>query len=249
MALMRPMNHVIVDGKSLSDFGVYVSGDKTMNAPERDYEVVEVPGKSGDLYYDNGRFKNRTLTYSGFIDERVSVNVEGLRNYLYSKPGYRRIEDSYHRNEYYIGYFVGPFEPSLIMFTNSEFGDGEAAIFDITFSCKPQRFLKSGELPIAFTEASFINNPTGMIAKPLIRVFGFGKFKIGDYSVEIENSTFDYIDLDCEMGECYCGSNNANSKVTFTPENTFPVLNPGNTYIYLGDGITKVIIYPRWWII
>ena len=47
MAFMRPLNHVIVDGKSLSDFGVYVSGDGTFNAPERDYAVTEVPGRSG----------------------------------------------------------------------------------------------------------------------------------------------------------------------------------------------------------
>lgn len=249
MAFMRPMNHVIVDGKSLSDFGVYVSGDRTFNAPERDYEVIEVPGRSGDLYYDNGRFKNRLLSYTGWIDERVSVNIEGLRNFLYAKPGYRRIEDSYHPSEYYLGYYVGPFDPSMVMIQNSKFGGDEAGAFELSFSCKPQRFLKSGELPISLTEAAFVNNPTGMIAKPLLRVYGNGKFKMGGYTVEITDSTFDYIDLDCEMCECYCKGNNANSKVTLTPENTFPVLNPGNTYVYLGDGITKVVIYPRWWII
>ena len=249
MAFMRPLNHVIVDGKSLSDFGVYVSGDGTFNAPERDYVVTEVPGRSGDLYYDNGRFKNRTLTYTGWIDERTSVNLEGLRNYLYSKPGYRRIEDSYHKNEYYMGYYVGPFEPSMVMLTNSEYGGQEVCAFDLSFSCKPQRFLKTGEQPIEITEATFIKNPTYFPAKPLIRVYGNGKFKMGDVQCEIKDSDYEYVMIDCELYECYYKDLNANSKLIFENDNKFPVLNSGNNYIYLGDGISKLIVVPRWWII
>ena len=31
------------------DYGLYISGGETFNAPERDVELVEIPGKNGNL--------------------------------------------------------------------------------------------------------------------------------------------------------------------------------------------------------
>ena len=45
-------------GRSSKDFGIYLSGSGVFNAPERDVETISIPGRSGDLILDNGRFKN-----------------------------------------------------------------------------------------------------------------------------------------------------------------------------------------------
>ena len=52
------MNAFQFNGRSSSEFGVYISGGGTYNAPERDVEFMAMPGRSGDLLIDNGRFKN-----------------------------------------------------------------------------------------------------------------------------------------------------------------------------------------------
>ena len=54
--------YFVFGGKFSKDYGLYVSGSGTFNAPERDVELVEVPGKNGSLVLDNGRFKNITVT-------------------------------------------------------------------------------------------------------------------------------------------------------------------------------------------
>ena len=57
------IGYIVYGGKCSKDYGLYVSGSGTFNAPERDVDLVEVPGKNGTLVLDNGRFKNIPVTY------------------------------------------------------------------------------------------------------------------------------------------------------------------------------------------
>lgn len=42
--MINPPNHYIVfDGQNLAEWGLYISGDKTFGAPERDVDEVEIP--------------------------------------------------------------------------------------------------------------------------------------------------------------------------------------------------------------
>ena len=80
-------NWLTFDGVSTKDFGVYISGGGTYNAPARSREVISVPGRNGDLIIDNGRYENTEVVYHAFIYRNFGVNVEGLRNLLLSKTG------------------------------------------------------------------------------------------------------------------------------------------------------------------
>lgn len=83
-------------------------------------------------------------------------------------------------------------------------------------------------------------------AKPLIRVYGKGIVQIGKQTIEILKAPTEYIDIDCDIQDCFEGTVNRNSYVSLTD---FPVLGPGSNGITLGTGITKVEITPRWWIL
>ena len=230
-------NYLIYAGKSSKDFGVWISGTGTFDAPDRDVTVVSVPGRNGDLTMDNGRFKNVTMKYPAFIPRDFKENMAAFRAFMKSFTGYQRLEDTYHPEYYYMALMTEGFDPEPSPYNR-------AAEFEITFNRKPQRWLKSGEdfLPV-MTAAGSVFNPTSFEARPLIRVVGTGTFYVGDIPVEVVTNPT-YIDIDCDLQDCYNGLNNLNSNVIFT--NGFPVLKPGNNNVTLGT-CTSLQIKPRWW--
>lgn len=230
------INSIFYDNKSLADFGLYISGHGTFNAPARRVSYVSVPGRNGNLTLDEGAYENIEVTYVSYIPEGMKLNTEGLRNFLMTKAGYRRLEDTYHPDEYRLGRYVQGLEvePSQMHV---------AATFSLVFDCKPQRFLKEGELAIEVTNGSILFNPEDMTALPLIRAYGAGTFNINGYAGTIGSGAA-YTDIDCESQEAYMGTVSRNSDLTLV--NGFPKLTPGDNNITF-SGFSKVEITPRWW--
>lgn len=233
-------NWLTFDGVSLKDFGVYINGNQTYNAPARDREIISVPGRNGDLVLDNGRYENAEVIYHAFIYRDFPVNVEGLRNLLLSRTGYKRLEDTYHPEEFRLGIYSGDFKADVVEWL-------EAGEFDLTFNCKPQRFLKRGEDVATFDNASSgstILNETMQTAKPLLRVYGAGQFWINQTAMTITAANT-YTDIDCDLMDAYKGTANRNQYVT----GNFPELVPGENTVTLNSGITRIEITPRWWVL
>ena len=159
-------------------------------------------------------------------------------NFLYSTPAYHRLEDSYHPEHFRYAVMESAIEPVM--------GQGNRnAVFDITFSCKPQMYLRSGEQVRIYTEDSVIFNPTDYPARPLLRAYGTGSIGIGSSTITI-TACDDYTDIDCEMMDAYKGGLNCNSNIQLS-SGEFPVLSPGVNGIRVGNGITRLEITPRWW--
>ena len=237
--MIRPhIYDLYFDGKNLSDFGVHTSGEESFKAPGRDVEVVEVPGKDGDLLLDRGRFKNVEIVYPSFIGEDIETNFNALVAFLSSKKGYKRLEDTYHPDYFRLASYNDELDPNIILL--------QAGEFELNFYCKPQKYLKSGETTIEYVANGEIENATLYGAKPLIRVWGNGTVGISNYSFTVTENRNNYIDIDCEVMDCYRSIVNCNPFVTFT-NHEFPVLEPGTSGISLGTGITKIEITPRWW--
>ena len=238
-------------GKSSLDFGIYTNGRETFGSPARSYETVQIPGRNGDLIYDNRRFENYDLKYvSSFIFQDFKTNIRDFRNYIASKHTYQRLEDTYNPEEYRMAIFKEAFEPDVI--DSHEFGQ-----FDIVFHCKPQRFLKSGEVMTEYTANSFtITNPTLFPAKPLIRVYGNGDLTIGGAVITIEGNAdqeevdagINYIDLDFETMNAYRGTASKNRNISISTVD-YPDLVPGVNNIKKSSTLTKIEVTPRWYII
>ena len=244
-------------GKSLKDFGVYISGNGTYNAPERDRKTVAIPGRNGDLTIDNGRYKNTVIKYPAFIVRDFDQNIEALRDYLLSFTGYERLEDTYHPDEYRMARYNSGLNnvkmvDSLI-----------AGQFDLSFDCKPQRFLKDGENKRYFGKADntgnsvTIINPTMQNALPLLEVydnFGGTTITINGVTLTIDHEGQTVI-VDCEAQECYLSNGtNWNNHVTISG-NEYPVLIPGENSIgwqnrhqgSISDAESDLWVTPRWW--
>ena len=105
----------------------------------------------------------------------------------------------------------------------------------------------TGNVTVTVTSGTLFNNPSPFNAKPLIRVYGIGTFRINDNVVTIASHDKPYIDIDCELQECYYEGDNMSAYVSFS-ENDYPVLVPDDNYVLM-VGVTKLDVTPRWWIL
>lgn len=245
-------NYLTFDGISTADYGVEISGEGVFNAPARVYEMIEIPGRNGALAIDQGRFENIVVTYPAYNYETnmtdFAESLRDLRNALASRSGYCRLTDTFHPDEYRLGIFKSGLDVDVVKYNT-------ASEFDITFDCKPQRWLTSGEELLVFTEATTLTNPTLFASAPLIRVSGSdGTVTINDITINVAQLPAAYsgqeLYIDCEIGEAYCYDLitgelvNLNSYVSLSE---YPRLDPGANNISFTEYITRVSFVPRWW--
>lgn len=138
-------------------FNMTAIGRGTYGAAERDIEQIHVPGRNGDLLYDNGGFKNVSVVFPCSIISDFPENARELRNFLLGAPGYHKLVDSYHPDEYRMAEFRGPFEPDVHTYRNND-----SANFDLVFNCKPQRWLTDAETNVCYPHCTLdASNVTG----------------------------------------------------------------------------------------
>lgn len=246
MALFRSFTY---DSINSLEKGVYITGEAVYNAPERVVEMIEIPGKDGDLSIDQGRFENIDVTYpaGAFAKDQAEFTekIADIRNILCSRFSYKRLEDDYNPDEFRLGLYRSGLEVSYAAYH-------QAGEFDIVFDCKPQRFLKSGETPQTFSASGSITNPTAFASKPLVLVTGAGQLVLGSYVITILNGSGanQEIYIDCETQEAWemvGGGMIARNDYIQLATQMFPVLEAGENVITLGSGISSVEITPRWW--
>lgn len=181
---IAPYKTFTFDGESSANYGVYLTGEGVFDAPERDVEMLDVPGRNGAYVQDKGKFKNIKVTYkAGMFDANESNfadKMSAFRNWLCSKKGYVRLEDEYNPNEYRMAvYYSGVEVEHEYLF---------AGQFEVTFECKPQRFLTSGETEQAVANNGTLTNPTLFDSSPLLAVKGYGNLSFNGYNLNIENA-------------------------------------------------------------
>lgn len=236
------MRHYLTfNGRSTHEFGIFISGESTYSAPERNVLSQEVPGRNGSLLFDMGNFKNISVKYPSYIVEDLPSRIRDFLNFAGSLIGYQRLEDTYHPYEFRMARFKS--NPSI----DTAGYMNRSGKFTLDFDCKPQRFLKSGEEAVEFSADGIILNRTNFPSKPFIKVYGTGTGSIGVGSETISITNLDtYMDIDCEIMDAYKGAVNCNSYVSFTDD---IVLNPGENNISFDGDITSIEITPRWYII
>lgn len=228
----------IFGGVNSLDYGVLLDGSGTTTAPERDVMTVTIPGRSGDLLVDAGRWKNTTVSYPCTIAREFEGRFAAFKQALLAEGGYKRLEDTLHPDEYRLAYLAGPLEPETIPYNR-------AGTFALDFGCKPQRFLKSGEDVLTVASGKKLYNPTGCAALPLIllTLTADAKLNVGGVQMGVAGYTGPMW-IDCDLQDAYYNNTNLNKYLT-APE--FPVLGAGATQVSWSGGIDKCEVVPRWW--
>lgn len=256
-------NTLTFGGVNSATYGIYIDGSGVFNSPERDVTMITVPGRNGQLTIDNGRFENVEVTYTAFVSEdngnTFAENIRDFRNAIGSLTGYQRLEDTYHTDEYRQAIFRNGIEIEPVIYQTG----GE---FEITFDCKPQRWLTLGETPITLTPGTTetLVNPTNFDAYPILAIEGgAGKHisfaypnDLNIYRIAIANSISianPPLYIDCELMEAYEISTagvvtSHNADVSFVSPNTGDTIYlKSETAVVAASGITSATITPRWW--
>ena len=236
------MGIVMFNGTSSQDLHALVQTAPEYEFPEKDYSVTHVEGRNGDIVIDTGSWQNVPRTYNLAIDTRKISYAEvasKLVQWLHSASGYARLEDSYEPDFYRMAMYKDSGSISNIY--------SKAGQIEISFDCKPQRYLKSGEVSDLFTSNTEYRNPTDFPSKPKIVIHGSGSgtVKIGAYEITIFN-ILDGMTVDCEIQDTYKNNINCNSRVSIAE---YPKIIAGNNMISMSGGVTSIEITPRWWML
>jgi phage-related protein len=221
------------DNIDFSGDGAYIWGEGQYSAPSRSVDMIEVPGRNGDLLIDNGNYNNIKAKFGVAITKNVRENTDRLKNLLYSQKGYQRLYDSDHKGFYRLASFSDGFDITEI----------DAGILDIEFDCKPLKYDILGENAVFFEADGSLYNKYFEPCRPLITIYGSGSgnLYIGNQSVFISNID-EYVTIDAEMQDAFKGLENKNNTVNTADL----VLIPGKNPVSFSGGITSVEIKPRW---
>lgn len=232
---------IVYGGESSTDYGIVVGESPAFDKPTRKQTIYQIPGRNGSVLFQEDAFEDVTRSYRVWLAEDngdLTDKVNAFTAWLYSKKGYTRLEDSFEPDIFRLGYYSGGQNVSNEM---TQYGETT-----ISFVCRPERFYKSGEMPIDVTGGTDLFNPTRFNAKPLIHIEGSGVV-----TVEIGNKTItadivDYINIDCDRQNAYREpTENKNNLIS----GSFPIIEPGTNEVTITGTVTKVEVTPRYYTI
>lgn len=170
--------YFVFNGRNSLEFGIHIYSPQILNTPKKKREIIEVSGRNGDIIIEDGSYENVEITFKDcFIIEYFAENFKAFKDFVCSQKGYKRLEVSWLPDEYRMAMFDGNITPVIKDFD----GFGK---FDLVFICKPQRFLKSGEIPVEIP-CEPATSPAS--ARRYWRLSQFGEYVQEDLSTELQN--------------------------------------------------------------
>lgn len=235
------MSYFIFNGHRSTEFKIGIEQCRSYPTAARSVERQTIPGRAGELLRETGTYSNVTQSYEIYFNGKaggMTAAAAKITQWLMSARGYRRLEDSYEPDCYRMANFAGSLDIENWM---NLYGR-----VVLQFDCMPQRWLKSGEVPIAITAQGQSLPNQWQPAMPLIQLTGTGSGELSVGSSTISITGIDgSLTIDSETQNAYDGTTNKNN--TITVSGGFPVLGTGNTPVTWSGGITAIKITPRWW--
>lgn len=233
---------IVYGGEASSDYGMVVAEAPSFERPTRKQSVYTVPGRNGAVVFQQDAWEDVVRSYQVWLADDAEKDlvdqVDAFEAWLNSQKGYQRLEDSFEPDVFRLAYYSGG-----IGVSNHLTQYGEATL---SFTCRPERFYKSGEQPVTVVNGDKINNPTRFAAKPLIHIEGSGTVTITCGGKTMSASVTDYINIDCEQMNAYrLPAENKNSQIS----GSFPVIEPGINTVGITGTVSLCTITPRYFTI
>lgn len=249
------INYFEWNGRRSDSMELLITEKRIYGAPQRDIELVHVPGRDGDVLIDRGGWHNVNVSYTvQFVG--LPEKAPTLRQWLQG-TGYGVLHDSYQSNYFRYAVFSSKLDPEEIA--------RNVGRMQLTFSCKPYMYrvptnastqdkitlnasggsITSATGATVASGAATITNPEAYASQPYIKIIagsGTVSLYIGNKQYAF-NGISSYLEVDSELMSAYKGSTLCNNKIMFS---SFPTLEPGANAIHVSSGVTKVEIIPRW---
>jgi len=252
------LNYFTFNGEISLDYGILIRNKQSYNAPEREIEVVSVPGRDGDIIFDKGNYKNIDISYGiaiaagRIIDSNRNIDmataINRFNEWVYNAQGkYYILQDTYDPDYYRRGYIKGglSWETKSTNFATSQ----------ITFSCKPYRYSVDSDVYNIYATKSKtlqIENPEQFSSLPTLYLYGRTSncgFKLNGVNRIFDMSSasnIDYIIIDSEEMQITRQDGNPFAGSYTTTGLYFPQLQLGNNNFELIGNTTRLSIIPRW---
>lgn len=230
--------YFVFGGISSLDYNVLLLADDT-EGTSYEYETIAVAGRSGDLHRGKKRYKNKDRKIVVYTATNGEQRISELNAALLAVTDYQRLQSTIHPDWYMMGQYDGNIKPK-------KSAGYIAARVELTFDCKPQKYLVSGDTEVTLTDGGTITNPTLYPAKPILYVTGDGSFSIGRYTIQVLEDLDDLV-IDCDMETAYSSEDgtNYNDKIRVF-DNDFLSIVSGENAVEIDSGMT-VTVLPRWW--
>ena len=236
---MEKLPFLMFKEHSSLEYGLLITEKGSYKGAQRDITYTSVPGRSGDLMTDNGRYKNVKIPYKLALLNTTAWDFDELarliRGWLLAEQGYFPLWDSYD-GKYY----------RLASYTNEVDIEQElrsVGKLSLSFNCKPFKYSFEGQRTVEMTAAGTLYNAEQYESKPYIKVVGSGTITLAINSSSVTlSSVNEYIELDSEMLNAYKGTAAANNQMS----GDFPVFAPGDNTISWVGNVTRLEIVPRW---
>lgn len=234
-------------GVSSTTLGLTIRGADTYNIPNRRFESIKVPGRSGNIILDEDAFQNIDITYhAAVVNEQsggVNAALQATATALMQYAGYQILRDTYHPNRYRKAVVKDII--AVKTYRPDSGAPYRAAAFDIVFSCMPQRYRDDGD--VAPTIGTTLTNPTGLPSAPLITVTsGAGSILLGTQEITVLSGATYPLIIDCETMDAYTVTQQGREN-----QNNFVTLPVADIRLYAGDTITSGTpsgtIAPKWY--
>ena len=254
-------NYFTFNGQRLEDFGFIVKKKPQYIIAEKDYTSEEIAGKDGNIIAYNGRYKNRTATYTIMsLPTRVHCSnrelVNKLNYWLNATTEYCKFTDTFNQ-----GLYTEAFCSKVANVQDHMDGVVEA---EVTFDMEPFWYIDSdievNNSPNG-TEEFVLQNPTGFLSYPKITVrVNLNANKL-DFSFTDNNSNVQSFSIppSPRFGDVEVVYDSKTGDVTIDGQpynhlilnfNRPPVFSTGQNKItishYHGHTIPYILIEPRW---
>lgn len=235
---MRELDRTITFGGE--QIPAYIGSTRNIIKPVRKMTVTQIAGTNREVVEMQDAWETYDQTYSLFVgdgtEDCTETALAAVAKVLY-KTGWQTLVDDYDSDHYRLAYYQGGFEVDN-RYTR-------LGVFNVSFRCRPERFLNSGSTAVTVASGGTIVNPTTFAAKPLIHITGSGS---GTLTVAGTTMAFtgivDYLNIDCDKMDVYrLPTENRNNLMT----GEFPVLKSGSNAVSYTGGITGCTITPNWW--
>lgn len=231
------MNYFIYNGEASNAVGLWIEHRPVIATARRVIESVSVPGRNGTLLFDTGAYENTTVTYqvaylgsqNNTIYDKASYMAEWL-----NQGRYCTLEDTYYPTIVRKAVFVSPLNVTDIL--------NVAGRANITFSCKPQKYIKSQQsaIPNLHSGDTLYYSWGG---DPIITTTGNGTITINGITITIAGATSSVV-INCEDQTVEQNATNASSLIT-APDG-FPKIVVGNNK-FSWTGLSSVSVIPNTW--
>lgn len=229
--------HITFGGEQIP---AYIASDPHIIRPARKMTVTPIAGTNREVVDMEDAWETYEQPYSLFLgdgtEDSIQEELDEVARVLFKK-GWQILLDDYEPKHYRLAYYKGGFD--------TENRHTRLGKFDISFICRPERYLREGNDPIEAESGDTITNPTTYAAKPLIHITGSGSgsVTIGGTTMSF-TGLVDYLNIDCDRMDVYRQpTENKNNLMT----GNFPEIPAGDSTVTFTGGIATVTITPRFY--